>query len=165
MKTSHTFALFALLFVAQWALAESPCVTQADLTMLDGAPWTGSLSYLDYSSGESEQIPVTIQFDKPGKKKVIYRIKYPGESQYNSREKLRISKDGRKLNGEPVVSRSVLEDGTIVVVTEYRDKDDGQQADIRMTYSLHASRLEIRKEVRFDSDGEYFERNAYRLTR
>ncbi|MEL7296333.1 MAG: hypothetical protein AAGJ86_01660 [Pseudomonadota bacterium] len=165
MKTPRTLALFALCLLAQLALADSPRVTHADLAILDGAPWIGSLNYLDYSSGEVEQIPVTIQFDKPGKRKVIYRIKYPGESQYNSREKLKISADGAKLNGEPIVSRTDLEDGTIVVVTEHRDKDDGRPADIRMTYSLHAARLEIRKEVRFASDSAYFERNAYRLTR
>ena len=76
-----------------------------------------------------------------------------------------ISKSGDKLNGEPIVSRETLEDGTMIITTAYRGEDNNLPADIRMTYAVHANKLEIRKEVRFDGERIFLERNAYRLTR
>ena len=130
-----------------------------------GDGWSGSLLYLDYSSSTEQRIPVEIRFDKPGSRKVLYRIKYPGEAQYNAIEKLKWSRDGRKLNGENIVSRSREADGTLILVTQYDGSDDNRPAEIRMTYSLNKSALEISKDVRFEDEEDFFRRNAYELVR
>ncbi len=140
-------------------------VSTADFTTLAGDGWSGSLIYLDYSSNTEQSIPVEIRFDHPGARKVVYHIKYPGESQYNATEKLKWSRDGRELNGETLVSRSLDADGSTVLVTEHDGKDDNRLARIRMTYSINDSALTISKDVRFDDEAEFFRRNAYELVR
>jgi hypothetical protein len=102
-------------------------------------------------------------FEKPGKRRVVYRLRYPGEEQYNQKEKLKWSGDGRKLNGEKIISRSEGPDGTLTLVTRDTGNDNNQPADIRMTYAFSATAIEIRKEVRPRGTDAFFERNAYVL--
>ncbi len=166
LKTS----LIALMLISANVTADEASKTAAnisidDLAPLTGPEWTGSLSYLDYGSNKTATIPVSIRFDSAKSASIRYHIKFPGESQYNESAKLKITRDGTRLNGEPVVKRSLLPDGTVVVVTRDKAKDDGRPADIRTTYSLSTAALTIRKDVRFAGDNDYFERNAYTLTR
>ena len=160
----HLVFLSTLLTLSPTQAAE-PRVDQADLALLAGAPFSGTLSYLDYSSDEIEKSPVSIQFNMPKRGRITYRVSYPDNAYYDSKERIVISESGHKLNGEPVVSRETLADGTLIITTAYRGEDNNLPADIRMTYAVHANKLEIRKEVRFDGDRIFFERNAYRLTR
>ncbi|MEN7343815.1 MAG: hypothetical protein AAAFM81_12770 [Pseudomonadota bacterium] len=145
--------------------AAEPRVDQADLALLAGAPFSGTLSYLDYSSDVVEKRPVSIQFKAPRRGRISYEVSYPDNAYYNSKERLVISRSGDQLNGEPIISREQLDDGTLIIVTAFRGEDNNQPADIRMTYAVHTNKLEIRKEVRFDGERIFFERNAYRLTR
>lgn len=140
-------------------------VRPADFSAVTGASWSGFLVYLDYSSHTEKRIPVEVQFEKPGKRSVIYRIRYPGETQHNAKEKLQWSRNGRKLNGKPIVSRSRTADGSLILVTHYDGEDNNRPATIRMTYSIGASVLVISKDVRFDDSVDFFRRNAYELVR
>ena len=144
---------------------EEALVTSADFNALAGESWSGSLNYLDYSSSTEERIPVEVRFDEPDSNKVVYRIKYPGEAQYNTTEKLKWSRDGRKLNGEMIISRSRESDGTTILVTQFEGQDNNRPAKIRMTYSLNESALTISKHVRFEDEAGFFRRNAYELVR
>ncbi|MFK7957092.1 MAG: hypothetical protein AB8B96_13440 [Lysobacterales bacterium] len=165
MRNMFVIAVFCLGWGTFESFAAEPRLMVSDLEVLSGDPWKGSLSYLDYSSNRIDQIPVEMQFETVKRRGIVYRLKYPGETQYNTREKLRILADGRRINKEPVTARTELEDGTVIVQTQFPGQDDEQPATIRMTYSLHPQRLEIRKEVKPEGADEFFERNAYRLTR
>ncbi|MBT8069107.1 MAG: hypothetical protein KJO80_01625 [Gammaproteobacteria bacterium] len=145
--------------------SEDARVAPADFAILAGAGWSGSLSYRDYSSDKEQKIPVEVQFDEPGSRKVVYRIKYPGESQYNARESLKWSRDGRKLNGKMIVSREQAPPGTTVLVTQFDGEDDNRPAEIRMIYSLNRNALSISKFVRFEGQEDFMRRNAYELAR
>lgn len=142
-----------------------PRVTAADFSILAGAGWSGSLSYRDYSSNKEQEIPVEVQFDEPRSRKVVYRIKYPGESKYNAIESLKWSRDGRKLNGKMIVSREQAPSGTTVLVTQFDGEDDDRPAEIRMTYSLNPNALSISKFVRFEGQADFLRRNAYDVVR
>lgn len=155
----------ALLASEMQSPAEEMLVSSADFAILAGDSWSGSLSYLDYSSNTEQRIPVEIRFDNPGSHKVVYHIKYPGEAQYNATEKLKWSRNGRKLDGEAIVNRSHDAEGTTILVTQFEGEDDNRPAEIRMTYSLNESVLAISKEVRFEEEADFFRRNAYELVR
>ena len=146
---------------AQTALVASP----EDFRVLAGSGWKGHLSYLDYSSEEFSQIPVEIQIDEPNDRTVGYFIKYPGETQYNSREEIELSGDGRKMNGGLIVNRERAKNGDLTLVTTKKGKDDNRRADIRVTYAIGRSAFSISKEVRFEGAKDYFLRNRYSLAR
>lgn len=143
----------------------APAAQMADFEIIAGPGWTGTLSYLDYTSEARESIPVTVSIDGPSKRSLSYAIKYPGESQYNARETIRLSRGGRRLNGEIVVSRTKNEDGSLEIVTQKPGKDNGQKAMIERRYVLSASKFTIRKNVKFSGAPDFFNRNEFSLTR
>ncbi|NNF66130.1 MAG: hypothetical protein HKM98_01330 [Gammaproteobacteria bacterium] len=142
-----------------------PVVSTEDFRVAAGSDWKGHLSYLDYSSGSMSRIPVEIEIEEPTGRTLVYSIKYPGETQYNAREKIKFSRDGRQLDGGLIVAREQNADGDLVLVTTFRGEDDDRPADIRMTYEIGSSEFSISKEVRFEDDSEYLLRNKYSLSR
>ncbi len=143
---------------------DGPAANAEDLARLSETQWAGSLGYLDYGSGEWASIPVSIRFDAAKDRVIRYYIKYPGETQYNESDKLKISRNGRSLNGATLIERRE-QDGARILTTQSRGKDDGRQADIRTTYVVSDNALTITKSVKFDGEQTYFRRNAYEMTR
>jgi hypothetical protein len=142
-----------------------PVASPEDFRIVTGSGWKGHLSYLDYSSGAFSQIPVEILVDEPKGRSLSYAIRYPGETQYNSREKIRLSRDGRKLNGALIIARKRNERGDLALVTTYQGKDDNRNADFRVTYAIGSESFSISREVRFADGSDYFLRNEYSLAR
>ncbi len=142
-----------------------PVASAEDFRVAAGSGWNGHLSYLDYSSEALSQIPVEIQIDEPNGRTLGYSIRYPGETQYNSREKIKLSRDGRKLNGGLIIARKRNDNGDLILVTTYQGKDDNRRADIRVTYAIGSTAFSISKEVRFEGESDYFLRNQYSLVR
>ena len=95
----------------------------------------------------------------------LFTYNYPDEPRANSEEIVRLSKDGRSLDGEVVLERTHLRDDTIRVVTEKKGQDDNRSASIRHTYLLNVSSFSITKEVRYEGNDKFFERNAFRWKR
>ncbi|MBT8083713.1 MAG: hypothetical protein KJN95_10395 [Gammaproteobacteria bacterium] len=143
----------------------APVASSEDFRIAAGSGWKGHLSYLDYSSGSMSRIPVEIEISEPKGRTLAYFIKYPGETQYNAREKIKFSRDGRELDGGRIVARELNADGDLVLVTAFRGEDNERPADIRMTYEISSAEFSISKQVRFDGESEYFLRNRYLLTR
>lgn len=142
-----------------------PIASSEDFKVAAGSGWKGHLSYLDYTSGAMSRIPVEIEIDEPKGRTLVYSIKYPGETQYNSREKIKLSRDGRELDGGLIIARDQNEDGDLVLVTASRGEDNDRPADIRMTYEIGKTQFSISKEVKPDGDSDYFLRNQYSLAR
>ena len=142
-----------------------PVASLEDFRVAAGSGWKGHLSYLDYSSAALSKIPVEIQIDQPTGRTLVYSIRYPGDTQHNSREKIKISRDGRKLNGGLIVARTRNENGDITLVTTYQGRDDSRLADIRETYTIGITAFSISREVRFEGESDYFLRNRYSFVR
>jgi hypothetical protein len=142
-----------------------PVASAEDFRVVAGSGWIGHLSYLDYSSEALSKIPVEIQIDEPNGRTLDYAIKYPGETQYNSREKIELSRDGRKLNDGLIIARKQNDNGDLILVTTYQGKDDNRRADIRVTYTIGSTAFSIAKEIRFEGESDYFLRNQYSLVR
>lgn len=137
----------------------------SDLATLTGS-WKGELTYLDYNSGKPYTMPVNLMVD-PAQKPGLHTLhfEYPNEPRANSKERLKLSSKGKKMNGKSLHSREVLEDGTIRAILQYEGKDDFQKAAIKETYLMGKERLIIRKEVRFENAEEWILRNEYLFRR
>jgi hypothetical protein len=138
-------------------------IKRDDLQVLTGTQWSGTLTYLDYRSKKKVSIPANLNVRPNGDDKWswIFEYEYPDEPHANSREVVRLSKDGRSLNGEVVMERLSLADNTIRFVTEKKGQDNNRSASIRFTYSLDAKSFSIRKEVRYEGEDQFFERNGF----
>ncbi|MEL7447218.1 MAG: hypothetical protein AAGK02_15655, partial [Pseudomonadota bacterium] len=79
-------------------------------------------------------------------------------------DRLRVSRDGTKINGMALIQRYRNQDGALVLVTEGEGRDDNKPANIRLTYVVSADRFIVRKDVRFEGQA-YINRNEYRLSR
>lgn len=149
------------------SVAATPAlVASDDLQALIGA-WSGSLTYLDYTSGEPFSMPVELEI-APGSSadEVLLHFSYPNEPNANGSGSLVRSDEGRTLNNEEVVARRSTEEG-VEVVTEYdgQDGNDDLPARIRITYSFGPSTYASRKEVRFEGTDEWLVRNTFAFTR
>lgn len=152
-------------FVAQSKpLAEELTASIADFAMLEGGSWSGKLEYLNYGSDQRSTIPVRMVVREPSGRTVRYGFLYPGEEDKNATDRIRISRDGRQVNGFAITGRYRSDAGNLTIVTEGKGRDDNRPADIRLTYEIGAKSFVTTKDVRFDG-GEYVNRNEYRLTR
>jgi len=143
---------------------EAPLASITDFSTMLGKEWSGELEYLNYGSAERSTIPVRMVARDMGKRSLRYGVIYPGETHKNARNSLRISRDGTQINGNTITQRSTNAEGSLVLVTQGKGRDDNRAADVRMTYELGANRFSIRKDVRFEGS-EFINRNVYRLTR
>jgi hypothetical protein len=140
-------------------------VTTDDLNILLGE-WTGTLTYTDYGTNKPFTMPANL-IVSPGKNKyqLILSINYPKEPNANSKDKIKISKDGTLLNKLEVTSKAVLPNGQIQIVTENFGKDNGKKALIKNVYIFGTSEFIIRKEVKFENADAWLMRNQYEYNR
>jgi hypothetical protein len=138
-------------------------IKRDDLQILTGAQWSGTLTYLDYRSKKKVSIPANLNVRPNGEDKWswVFEYEYPDEPQANSKEIVRLSKDGRSLNGEVVLERTSLPDNTVRFVTEKKGEDNNRSAYIRFTYLLNAKSFSITKGVRYEDEDQFFERNGF----
>ena len=165
MKTIMAL-LLAILVMGGSSREEGPVVRSADLMILTGARWSGSLTYLDYRSNRKVTIPSTLQVgrDPKDQNSFIFDYQYPDEPQAASREVVVIGSSGGTLTGERVVARRD-QAGGLVLVTEKAGMDNQRPALIRHTYQISPASFSIRKEVRYGAEEEFLQRNEYRWQR
>ncbi len=146
--------------------ADCDCTaTVEDFRVLDGGEWSGELDYLNYGSDQRSSIPVGLRVDSIDSSSVTYSIRYPGEEQYNATEELTISDGGASIDGRSIVDRRQQADGSLILTTEGKGEDDNRSADLQFVYFVSPGEFRIRKNVRFDGDAEFFNRNEYRYVR
>lgn len=141
----------------------TPKVTGEDFQVLTGQQWAGTLTYLDYSSKKKVSIRsnLTVTQSAEDKLSLNFEYQYPDEPKANSKDTVKISKDGKTIDGETVTERSNLADGTLKIVTEKIGRDDNQEAVFRYTYLLASKSFSIKKEARYQGKTDFFERNLY----
>ena len=140
-------------------------ISPDDLNTISGE-WNGTLTYVDYGTNKPFKMPANASV-VPGKNKyqIQLLINYPKEPNANSKEKIKISKDGLQLNKTPVKSREALANDEVKIITEYYGKDNNKKALIRNVYILGPARFITRKEVKFDESGDWLMRNEYNFVR
>jgi len=128
--------------------------------------WTGTLTYLDYSSGKPFTMPAEVAM-KLMQDKIILSYNYPKEPKANGNDTIFLSGDGLQINNADIVERDVMEDGTIKLVTDKpgTDGNDHKPAMIRHYYYVGKNRFQMRKDVRFDGTDTWVKRNEYLFSR
>lgn len=138
-------------------------IKRDDLQILTGTQWSGTLTYLDYRSKKKVSIPSQLIVRPNGDDKWswVFEYVFPDEPHANSRDILRLSEDGKTINGEVVLERIGLPDDTVKFVTEKKGEDNNRRASLRFTYLLNATSFSITKEVRYEDEAQFFERNRF----
>ncbi|MBT8142011.1 MAG: hypothetical protein KJO88_06565 [Gammaproteobacteria bacterium] len=133
-----------------------------DFTPLINKEWSGTLTYLDYSGKNKRYtIPSKAKVDIRSNYKVAYQIEYPDEPHMNSTGKIRLSRDGTKLDKNIISRRELIPENSLVLVTEAMGKDNNQAAMIRTTYEISDSRFVIRNDFKTPESEKYINRNEY----
>jgi hypothetical protein len=140
-------------------------ITPEDLQILIGE-WTGSLTYIDYSSNKPYTMPanLNVKQGKNANQLLLFNI-FPNEPKANSKDKIILSKDGMALNKKNVRAKERMSDGTIQITTEFMGNDNKKKALIRNIYILGDNQFVIRKEVKFENTSEWLKRNEFNYKR
>lgn len=167
---SHPALLLAAAFLTATACAaapappEPPRVTPADLAVLTGSGWTGTLTYRDYSPPFGEvtiQAALDVSETPEG---LTFAYIYPKEPQANSESPIPLSADGTQLD-EATVTAVTRTSDAVKVITTAPCEDAGEPATCTYDYSIAAKALTIRKTVEAAGSAAAFTRNTYRFTR
>ena len=150
------------------ANAQKPSVLQkADLAMLCGS-WKGSLTYLDYQSGKPYTMPANANISAiPQTNHLLVEMVYPNEPKANGKDTILVNAGFTSFDGNTVVSRKILADGSVEIITKHNGQDgnDNKDAIIRKTYTIGKNKFINRKDVQFVGTTEWIKRNEYSYTK
>ena len=130
--------------------------------------WTGTLSYLDYTSGKSYTMPADIEIKRLGStSSFILSNIYPKEQSANSVDTIQIFIDEQFIDKEIIKTRKVISNGDIEIVTEEKgtDGNDNKPATFRHTYILGSTHFIKRKEIQFEGETIWIKRHEYSYSR
>jgi hypothetical protein len=125
--------------------------------------WRGELRYLDYSKNVWVNIPSNLRVTQAPQDPAtwLWSYGYDDEPHANAKDGIRLSQDGKKLGEELVISRTIMADGGLRIVTKMSGLDDNRPAQFRFTYTIDTGSFERKKEVKLVSGDDYFVRHVY----
>jgi len=126
--------------------------------------WSGTLTYLDYTSRKPYTMPCELTIEgKRKNKKLILNYSYPNEPKANNKGKIKFSNNGISINKKDITSKAMNTEGQLEILLEYPDKDGNnrKKALVRNIYKIGSKNLTIRKEVKFEDSTEWIMRNEY----
>ena len=157
----------AVLLISISASGQSKhAVHPADFVSAEGY-WKGTLTYLDYSSGKPYSMPASITLSTNKTGEIYFSFVYPDEPKANSKDTLKITKNGLEFDGATVTSKMRKEDGSLIIITDRDgfDGNDNKKAVIRHVYTIGNTIFNNRKEVKFEGTDKWILRNEYAFTR
>jgi hypothetical protein len=139
-----------------------PRIEKGDLSRITGN-WNGELTYLDYTSKKEVTFSCNLEaVVTPDEKLLKLKYIYPDEMDANTMSRLDITEDGATIEGQFVMERTILPDGSLKLITEEKEFDDYKLSTIRRIIVLSNDTFVITKMVKFDDAGDFFRRNEYR---
>lgn len=130
--------------------------------------WSGTLTYLDYTSNKPTTIRSTLVVKSIAPGAWTWATGYNDEPDANSASEVRVIENGAAIQSgdtvERVVSR-VRVGEKVTITTQHDGTDDNRPATIRREYIVAPGRFTIAKFVRFEGEGEFFERHVYNWSR
>ncbi|MGB5430328.1 hypothetical protein [Eudoraea sp.] len=157
MKTTY---ILILCIVIGWSSFGQPQVTISDFEKLDNSNWIGSLMYINYKDGQEVTLRTTMQILLEGNK-ILMHTQYSDEPKANSKESIKIRKDGAYLGNEELIEKN-MEMGILKLVTKYQGKDNNKTAMIYKTYTISENEFTIEKRVDYLDSEQKILRNRYR---
>ena len=167
MKKIYT--LLVIFFLAGSSfMTVIPLLSLNNLKALSGN-WSGTLTYLDYSSGKPYTMEANIRVAHIARNdsSLTFSYVYPKEPKANEVDTLTISQGGKYLDGARLVEVKLAPNKDFELMTESAgtDGNDGKKAVIRKTYILKGSSFTIRKDVKFDDSKTWINRHIYDFVR
>ena len=160
--------IIMLLVVSGFSIrAQENKLQKSDVALLCGS-WEGTLTYLDYSSGKPYTMPANVVISSiTGTDHLLVQMIYPDEPKANSSDTLHVFGGGNGIDGEKIISREVMADGTVKIVSEEHGKDgnDNKPATFRFTRTISKVAYVVVKEVRFDGSEQWIMRHTYSYKR
>ena len=135
-------------------------VSTNDFNILNNTNWEGTLTYIDYQSGQPTDVATTMQVKITGKT-IEQNIQYVWEPDKNVKAITKIRRNGKYIGKQKVVSKIVKEEGLMQIITTAKGKDDGKTATFYYTYEFDSKNYRVTKEVQFSNSDERFMRNSY----
>jgi hypothetical protein len=159
--------LLLLAFLLPIQTANAPVVTSADFGRLAGHSWKGVLTYRDYSSGKSTSIRSNLRVEGLASDSTawLFHYRYPDEPKADGTDTVLVGMAGRMLDGASVIERTKGKDGSTSFVTRKTGRDNNRPATIRTTFRIGGRSFSIRKQVQYEDETEWMERNRYEWKR
>jgi hypothetical protein len=148
--------------------AQSPAAVSVKDFAIAAGPWKGKLTYLDYTSGKPYTMPANITLRiLADNSSIELAFVYPDEPKANGKDTLFISGNGSMLNKAKIISKKLLPDGSIQIITDINGKDgnDNKSAILRHIYTIGKNNFSNRKEVKFEGADQWIMRNEYVFSR
>ncbi len=147
-------------------ISDEPVITTDDLSLLTGKKWTGKLTYLDYSSKDLVSIPAEVTvLNTEDSDAFIFINEYPDEPKANNTDTVRIEENGKKFGNETVTERITETGGILKIITSEDGMDNDKPAVIRHTYIISRTGYTIIKDVRYEGESNFINRNTYLFER
>jgi hypothetical protein len=143
-------------------------IQSTDFDLLAGPVWSGTLTYLDYTSNKSTTIRSTLLVKSISPGVWTWATGYNDEPDANSSSEVRVIEKGAAIQSGDTIERvlSRIYDGDHVeITTEHADIDNKRPATIQRVYDIAPGRFSIRKLVKVEGEGEFFERHVYNWSR
>lgn len=168
IKNGLILIMFSLNFTI-FAQSDSQTLQISEVEHVEGA-YTGTLTYLDYTSNERVELSLTatskikknkliLEFAIPEWGKMI-RQKYAYEFKNGT-----IYNDGRAWKLEEKDYNPDNKRFTYVISKPGKDGNDQKTCIFRLTIAYANDLLTITKDVKFDDEQVFFNRNEYKITR
>lgn len=159
----HFLTVTTLLFASISIWAQNT-ISINDFKMMDHTSWKGTLTYIDYQNGKPSYVETTMQMTIEDDL-IVTNLQYTYEPDKNISEKIKINRKGTFLGKQKVISKTVDEDGTVVIETFYQGKDGGKKAKMFLTYQISNDSYTVKKEVLYKGAKERIFRNRYEYTK
>jgi hypothetical protein len=158
--------IFLLIFASTafgFVNLNAPKIKSGDFKQLTGGQWKGKLTYQDYRSNKKVSILSNLTVTESSEEQSwwIFEYEYPDEPKANKKSIVKISKDGKTIDGETVVERTKLPNETLKIVTTKKGLDNDKPSVFRFIYLINKTTFSIKKEVKYEGTDEFFERNEY----
>lgn len=137
----------------------------ADLDLLTGAPWSGTLTYLDYTTGKPTTIASTLTVRRIAADLPTWelRVGYPKEPGADSVQTIVLKNN--TIGNESILSRRTLPDGGIEFITSAPGTDDNKPATFRFVHRLTPTIYSRTKLVTFVGQSTELQRHIYSWSR
>lgn len=158
------YLFILLLFIGQQSIAQPEKLIAKDLQPLVGI-WQGSLTYLDYTSGKPYTMPANVEVKQIlQSNQFLFINSFPKEANANWTDTITITDNGQMLNEQTLVSKKILQNSDVEIVTQVQgiDGNDKKPALLKYTYLISKNVFVIRKDVQFAGTGVWINRHEYK---
>jgi hypothetical protein len=143
-----------------------PSISIADFEPLAGK-WKGTLTYLDYSSNKTTNIPANTSVEIISNTEFDQYVYYTEEPEKNQKTSYYIHATGTSLGDRRVIEKIIEPNGSLKLILESTgaDGNDQRKAVFRHIMLISPHQFIITKMVRFDGENKFFERHTYSFSR